>query len=95
LRRGGSHFALTIEALVEREIRRAMQAEGIDMLPLYPEKRLCKAPTAERVLDLFAGLRRHRLFESGREVDRFHDDLAPLQRKVLRLLDVPTRPYVE
>lgn len=89
------YIALTIEALVEREIRRAMKAEAIDMLPLYPEKRLCKAPTAERVLDLFAGLRRHRLFESGREVNRFHDDLAPLQRKVLRLLDVPTRPYVE
>ena len=89
------YMALTIEALVEREIRRVMQAEHIDMLPLYPEKRLCKAPTAERVLELFGGLRRHRLFESGREVDRFHDDLAPLQRKVLRLLGVPPRAYVE
>lgn len=89
------YMALTVEALVERELRRAMKAERIEMLPLYPEKRLCKAPTAERVLELLGGLRRHRLFESGREADRFHDELAPLQRKVLRLLAVPTRPYVE
>jgi len=89
------YIALTVEALVERELRQAMKAEGIDMLPLYPEKRLCKAPTAERVLELFGGHRRHRLIESGREVDRFHDDLPPLQRKVLRLLDVPVRHFVE
>ena len=87
------YMALTVEALIEREIRSAMKTEEIDMLPLYPEKRLCKAPTAERVMELFAGLRRHRLFESDREVNRFHDDLSPLQRKVLRLLRVPADDY--
>jgi transposase len=87
------YIALTIGALIEREIRRAMKAEGIAMLPLYPEQRACKAPTAERVLELFGGLRRHRLSESGLEVNRFNDELSPLQRKVLRLLDVPMSPY--
>ena len=89
------YMVLTVEALIEREIRRAMNAERIDMLPLYPERRRCKAPTAERVLELFGGLRRHRLFESGREVNRFHDELSPLQRKVLRLLGVPSDAYLE
>jgi transposase len=89
------YMALTIEALIEREIRRAMKVEGIEMLPLYPERRVCKAPTAERVLELFGGLRRHRLTESGREVKRFHDEISPLQRKVLRLLGVPMNPYIE
>jgi transposase len=89
------YMALTIEALIEREIRRAMKADGIAMLPLYPERRLCKAPTTERVLELFGGLRRHRLTESGREVKRFHDEISPLQRKVLRLLGVPMNPYIE
>lgn len=85
--------ALVVDALVEREIRRAMKKERIRTLPLYPEKRLCKAPTAERVLDLFASIRRHRLLNEGKEVQRFRDKLSRLQRQVLRLLGVRTAAY--
>jgi transposase len=87
------YIALIVETLMERQLRGQMKAQGIPMLPLYPEKRMCKAPTAERVLELFSNVRRHRLIVGEREDRRFHDELTPLQRRVLRLLGVPTADY--
>jgi transposase len=86
-------LAVVVEALIERQLRRGMKKERIRELPLYPEKRLCRAPTAERVLDLFADVRRHRLLEEGKEVRRFQEPLSRLQRKVLRLMRIPTNKY--
>lgn len=39
-------FALMAQTLLERELRRAMSAAGIQSLPLYPEGRPCARPTA-------------------------------------------------
>ena len=39
-------FALLVEALLERQLRQAMQTEEIDALPIYPEGRACRWPTA-------------------------------------------------
>jgi transposase len=39
-------LALLVEALLERELRRAMEREGIASLPIYPEARGCRRPTA-------------------------------------------------
>jgi transposase len=46
-------FALLVESLLERELRRAMEGAGIESLPLYPEGRACRRPTARRVIDVF------------------------------------------
>ena len=86
-------IALVIEALIERELRQAMKKEGVRMLPLYPEKRLCKAPTGERVLELFTPIRRHRLLKKGKEVERYRDKLTRLQCQVLRLLGLRPAAY--
>jgi len=85
--------ALVISSLIEREIRIAMRKEGLESLPIYPEQRECQNPTAEKVLQLFEGMRRSRLFEGGLLVQTFWDDLKPVQRKVLRLLEVSTAEY--
>jgi transposase len=80
-------LALMTEALIERDIRARMRKLGIKKLPLYPEERPCAAPTTERLFELFADLRRHRLVdESGRVHQRFYDTLSEPQRAVLRLL---------
>jgi transposase len=81
-------ITLIVQALIERQLRLAMERSGVAELPLYPERRLCKAPTAERVLELFQEVRRHRLLRGDEEVDRFYDKLSPLQEKVLELLGV-------
>jgi len=52
-------LALLVQALIERELRRAMQHEGIDELPLYPEERTTQRPTAEQILRLFSLTQRH------------------------------------
>jgi transposase len=87
-------LALLVEALIEREIRRRMNAEQIRSLPLYPEGRPCKAPTADRIFRVFEDVRRHRLLGPGTAVrKRFYDPLTPLQRTVLRLLGMSPATY--
>jgi hypothetical protein len=54
-------FVLLVEALLERELRRAMARSGVESLPLYPERRACRRPTARRVIDLFEDVQRHTL----------------------------------
>jgi transposase len=88
------YLALLTQALVEREIRRAMREAGVDSLPLYPEERDCKAPTTRRIIDLFENIQFHELEVPGKESPtRFATELSPLQREVLRLLDVPESDY--
>lgn len=86
-------FALLVDALIEREIRRAMRAAQIPSLPLYPEDRLCRTPTTDRLLDLFRDLRRHDLFRADRLVQSFDPELSPLQKQILNLLGVPLSAY--
>src|SRR5208283_1946528 len=54
-------LALLLEALIERELRQAMDRAGIEALPLYPEGRPCRCPTTRRVIDLFEPIQRHTL----------------------------------
>lgn len=82
-------FALLTESLLERELRRAMAREGIESLPLYPEARACRRPTARRVIDLFEDVQRHELVTEGPPTVVFLTDLTGLQRKILRLLGMP------
>jgi len=87
------YAALLVHALIERELRKAMTDAGVTELPLYPEERTCKTPTAARVLELFAPL--------SRTVVLYHDEilavvapeLEPLQTRLLDLLGVPLSAY--
>jgi transposase len=82
-------FVLLVEALLERELRRAMARCELASLPLYPEGRACRRPTARRVIDLFEELQCHELSGADQPPVRFTTELTPLQRKVLRLLGMP------
>jgi|GEM_PF-1634404 len=86
-------LALLVRALIAREIGQAMQRRHLEELSLYPEDRGCRAPTATRVLAIFSGLSRHRLFEGDRLAQVFPPDLTPLQRQVLDLLGIPEGAY--
>ena len=85
--------ALLLSALLERELHRAMAREGIEELPLYPEERKTRRPTAEQVLRLFSLLQCHRLYKEGEEVEVFSPSLTDLQAQVLALLGVPPSVY--
>jgi transposase len=82
-------FALLVESLLERELRRAMERAAIASLPLYPEGRACRQPTARRVIELFEEVQRHELWAGGHRPVVFTTELTRLQRRVLRLLGMP------
>jgi hypothetical protein len=70
-----------------------MAREEIGELPLYPEERKTRRPTAEQVLRLFSLAQRHRLYREGKEVEVFSPTLTDLQTQVLTLLGVPLSVY--
>jgi transposase len=88
------YFAtLLVHALLERELRRGMARERIESLPLYPEERECRAPSTERILDLFAPLQRHRLRKRGKLVQVFEPELTKLQKQILALMRLPVSAF--
>ena len=87
-------FALVIQALIEREIRAAMKTAQRTSIPLYPELRECAAPSAHRVLEIFAHVARHVLRDaSGNVVKIYEPTLTPLQLQVLELFAIPVSVY--
>ena len=85
-------LALLTESLLERELRRAMDHKAIESLPLYPEGRKCRRPTARRLIDLFDDVQRHSLRVGRRPPVVFTTELSRLQRRLLRLLGM-TKVY--
>jgi len=87
-------FALIIQALIEREIRGAMKAANQAAIALYPELRDCSSPSAERILEIFAGVSRHVLRDGdGQVLKTFQPKLNRLQLQVLELLGIPQSAY--
>lgn len=87
-------LALLVQAPIERELRHAMQAAGIERLPLYSEARACRRPTTEQVPRLFGLAERVTVLAAG-NVDRlFPPQLTDLQRHVLTLLGAPASAYI-
>jgi len=85
--------ALLVQALMARDLHRAMAREQIDALPLYPEERMTRRPTAEQILRLFSLVQRSRLYRNEHEVQLFPPELTDLQLEVLNLLNVPRTAY--
>jgi len=90
---GVYYLALLTEALLERELRKAMEREGLESLPMYPEGRACRNPTARRLIDLFDPIQRHEIHQPGKAPTVIVTELTPLQRRLLRLLRIPASSY--
>lgn len=86
-------ISMMVEAIVEREIRRAMEREKIPSLPIYPEERSSTRPTTPQLLRLFSHMDRHDVLAAGVAVKTIHPPLTPLQEEILRLLGVPKSAY--
>ena len=86
-------LVLCVQTLLERELRQAMVAAELESLPLYPEDRACRAPTARRVLDVFEAIQRHELGQAGEPLESYVTELRPLHRQLLKLLGVAIRSY--
>jgi transposase len=86
-------FALLAEALLERQLRQAMQLDELEALPMYPEGRACRWPTARRVIDLFESVQRHTLVHGKRPAEAMVTELTRLQRKLVKLLGLSAKDY--
>jgi transposase len=86
-------FALLVEALLERQLRQAMQHKEIEALPMYPEGRACRWPTARRVIDLFDSVQRHTLEHRQHPAEVLITELTRLQRKLLKLIGLPAKDF--
>jgi len=89
-----AYLALTVYALVERELRRNMAQRAVAQLPLYPEGRPCRAPTARRLFAVFRHLQNHTLFKRGKPMQSFPPELTSLQLELLDLLDIQKSRYL-
>jgi transposase len=85
-------MALMVAALIERKLRLRMKQEKIDSLPIYPEKRACKAPTIFDIVRLFRNVERYEV-ETNDDSIIFPAQLTSEQKDVLRLLEVPMAEY--
>lgn len=86
-------LALLLQTLLERELRKAMAASGIESLPLYPEGRSCSRPTARRVIDALESLSRHRLQTDDGASQDLYTDPTPLQRQLIKMYDMQPKTY--
>jgi transposase len=87
-------LALMVQSLLERELRHAMESDGVESLPLYPEGRACVRPTTRQLLDVFEPVSRHTLLKAGDVFEQsFSTELSPLHHTLLKLLRVPTTDY--
>jgi transposase len=86
-------LVLLLQTLMERELRTMMQRMELESLPLYPEDRACRQPTARRVIDLMQPYSRHRIVtDEGDELD-LHTDPIPVQRQLIKLFGLNASTY--
>jgi transposase len=80
--------ALLITSLIERTVRIAMADKKLKSIPIYPEERACKSPTADKILALFEEVRMQYIEKAGKSVKSIPDSLSQRQKLVLSLLDI-------
>jgi len=85
-------IAIAASSLIERQVRKSMVEEKISELPLLPEGRTTKTPTAMRIIEAFSNLCWYE-FEGTKEQAVFPIKLSALQKKLLRLLGLPENFY--
>jgi transposase len=85
-------LALMLDALIERTLRQGMLREGIESLPILPENRESKTPTTARLLEIFSDVTWYE-FERKGETTAFPIELSPLQKQLLKLLDMDPSAY--
>src|SRR5437867_322435 len=87
-----TYLAMIVDALIERTVRQAMKHLDLETLPILPEGRATKTPTTARLLERFTDVAWYE-FDRGGEAVTFPVQLSPLQKQLLRLLDMDPSNY--
>jgi transposase len=94
-------LAMLVQALIERELRRALERErkaakdkrSAGRIELYPEGRSTRRPTTRRVIDALEPLRRYEIHTEPGEPPLFFDELSPTQKRLVSLLGLDPKKY--
>ena len=87
-------LALLIDGLIERHVRAAMKDHRLPSIPIYPENRACRRPTADKIYDLLRDVRLHRVTTPG-NVQHIPDELSDTQDQVIQLLGLTRSQFFE
>jgi transposase len=86
-------LGLLVTALIERSVRLAMKKKGLASIPIYPEQRDCRRPTADKILDLFRDVRFQSVMQQRKQLAQVPDKLNTTQKLVLNLLGIDEIKY--
>lgn len=85
--------SLVIQSLIEREVRNQMKEKKIEKIIIYPEEREAKYPTANKILELFAGICTYKIVQDSKVVESYRDELNEKQKLILNLLNISEEEY--
>ena len=86
-------LGLLVQALIEREVRKAMKQEDIEKILIYPEDRPAVAPTTSIIADRFENVSIYHLMQEEKIIETFKDDLTEVQENILELLNMQPEKY--
>lgn len=87
-------LALSIATLMERELRNGMKRNNLNSIPIYPEERECKHPTAHSIIRAFQNTEKYEVMDrDGNVIEYFPPSLTSLQKQILNLMGVPLALY--
>jgi len=86
-------LALILQAVIEREVRKQMNASKIKALSIYPEHRLAYHPTTAKIFDRFHDISTYQIKNNDRVVEEYRDELTDLQKEILTLLGMTEQDY--
>lgn len=88
-------IGMVITSLIERDMKLKMEEKNLDSVPLYPENRKCKSPTAGLVIDIFNDVRLQYIVKENRIIETIPDELTIKQKLVLELLNIKPSKFFE
>lgn len=86
--------AQLVASLIERTVRKNMVREGLKDIPILPEGRPSKHPSAAQILETFAQRSEHHLYEGDTKIKTFIEPLQGIESMVLGLLDLSQDIYI-
>jgi hypothetical protein len=77
---------MLITALIERKVRSEMKKRDMPSIPIYPEGRPCKSPTADKLIGLFSDVRLQYICKDQAVLQVVPDEFSKVQELVLDLM---------
>jgi transposase len=86
-------ISLTLQALIEREIRHKMKEKEVKTLQVYPENRDAIHPTTSKVFDIFENIYTYEIVKGDEIIEQYRDELNEVQNTILDLLSIDQDTY--